>query len=203
MQLLIFIQILNFPIQVLADEQKKLHPDCWKRKRSLSSANQPPTTTHSASHSPTTPYNYNKQSSGGPTTPSAVHSMPVTPTSHMSFLLPPHHPISPFAPTFNALGGGGLTAASAAAGLLGAQTVAMNPSQGYANPYAQSQGLAAASFAAAYSAYSAAAAATAAAHAAGSRSQQSTQGVSKQLSTSRPSGHVRLYGRLPYTQGPW
>ena len=23
----------------MADEQKKLHPDCWKRKRSLSSAN--------------------------------------------------------------------------------------------------------------------------------------------------------------------
>ena len=111
---------------MLADEQKKLHPDCWKRKRSLSSANQPPTTTHSASHSP---IHYNKQSSAGPTTPSAVHSMPGTPTSHMSFLLPPHHLISPFAPTFSALGGGGgLTAASAAAGLLSAQTVAMNPS---------------------------------------------------------------------------
>ena len=25
--------------KVMADEQKKLHPDCWKRKRSLSSAN--------------------------------------------------------------------------------------------------------------------------------------------------------------------
>ena len=36
--------------QIMADEQKKLHPDCWKRKRSVSSAN-----THSSSSSTVAP----------------------------------------------------------------------------------------------------------------------------------------------------
>lgn len=117
----------------MADEQKKLHPDCWKRKRSLSTANQPPTTTQSANHSPI----HHKPATAGasnggshyvypggaghghhsvPGTPTSLHSMPGTPTGHMSFLLPPH-------PSFNI---NVLNAANA--GLLGAQTVAMNPS---------------------------------------------------------------------------
>ena len=36
-------------LQVLADEQKKLYPDCWKRKRSLSSAASNSSQTSSAS----------------------------------------------------------------------------------------------------------------------------------------------------------
>ena len=32
------IYIFSNYLQILADEQKKLHPDCWKRKRSMSSA---------------------------------------------------------------------------------------------------------------------------------------------------------------------
>ena len=32
------VTITMVTVQIMADEQKKLHPDCWKRKRSLSSA---------------------------------------------------------------------------------------------------------------------------------------------------------------------
>ena len=56
---------------MLADEQKKLYPDCWKRKRSLSSATAP-TTSQSAVQSPIHLM---------PPSPSYQHSMPGTPTS--------------------------------------------------------------------------------------------------------------------------
>lgn len=36
----------------MADEQKKLHPDCWKRKRSLSSANSHSSSSASAAPAP-------------------------------------------------------------------------------------------------------------------------------------------------------
>ena len=68
----------------MADEQKKLHPDCWKRKRSMSSAN-----SHGSSNT------------SGPPVQSPVMPMAHTPTrlSHpFSFLtsgaggFPPPHP---------------------------------------------------------------------------------------------------------------
>lgn len=94
--------------KVLADEQKKLHPDCWKRKRSLSTANSgpPPPTTQSASQSPVTP-----------NPPTSLHSMPGTPTSHMSFLLPPH-------PSYHMQ----LSALNAASNILSQTAVPINPS---------------------------------------------------------------------------
>ena len=67
-------------IQVLADEQKKLHPDCWKRKRSLSSANQNNPSTHSTNQSP---IHHVPQSPGGP----MGHNLPQTPTSQASTIL--------------------------------------------------------------------------------------------------------------------
>ena len=71
--------------QVLADEQKKLYPDCWKRKRSLSSANQTTPTTQAASQSPIHQHHSSPASSYN-------HSMPGTPTSlHPSL----YHTFSP------------------------------------------------------------------------------------------------------------
>jgi len=92
--------------KVLADEQKKLHPDCWKRKRSLSSANQNTPSSHSSNQSP---IHHVPQSPGGP----MGHSMPPTPTrlTHpLSFLTNDRfsHPT---------LGSLGLSVTSSAAGL--------------------------------------------------------------------------------------
>lgn len=55
--------------KVLADEQKKLYPDCWKRKRSLSSANQ----TQSAVQNTTQPLTPNSNSLCIPSVPNFVH----------------------------------------------------------------------------------------------------------------------------------
>ena len=67
-------------IQVLADEQKKLHPDCWKRKRSLSSANQNTPSSHSSN-------------------PSTIHHVPPSPSGPLGHSMPPtptrlSHPLS-------------------------------------------------------------------------------------------------------------
>ena len=47
--IIILMELVIICLQVLADEQKKLYPDCWKRKRSLSSAASNSTQTSSAS----------------------------------------------------------------------------------------------------------------------------------------------------------
>lgn len=86
--------------KVLADEQKKLYPDCWKRKRSLSSATAP-TTSQSAVQSPIHLM---------PPSPSYQHSMPGTPTSL--------HPLSYH--TFSPL--------SLPPGMMSSQPVGLNPS---------------------------------------------------------------------------
>jgi len=65
--------------KVMADEQKKLYPDCWKRKRSLTTANQNTNTNNSQSHAPN----------------SVLHHVPPSPT-----LISAHHPsMSPHTPT--------------------------------------------------------------------------------------------------------
>jgi len=78
--------------KILADEQKKLYPDCWKRKRSLSSTNQPQSpaaqTSQSAGQSPSHHHHHHLPTS------SPSYSQPGTPTSHLSFHLP-HHAFSP------------------------------------------------------------------------------------------------------------
>jgi len=99
-------EVFSQKAKVLADEQKKLHPDCWKRKRSLSSANQSVPSSHSANQSP---IHHVPQSPGGP----MGHSMPPTPTrlAHpLSFLTNDRfsHP---------SLGSLGLSVTSSAGGL--------------------------------------------------------------------------------------
>ena len=47
--IIILMELVIICLQVLADEQKKLYPDCWKRKRSLSSAASNSSQTSSAS----------------------------------------------------------------------------------------------------------------------------------------------------------
>ena len=97
--------------KVLADEQKKLHPDCWKRKRSLSTANnsgnannnsntnsQSPQSTAtqglgSIPPAPTTTQSANPSPSHLHKSPTVCHSMPGTPTSVV-----PHSPLIPHSP---------------------------------------------------------------------------------------------------------
>jgi len=88
--------------QVLADEQKKLHPDCWKRKRSMN----PPTPTSSGSHSAgPSPLHH----SAGPSPLHHHHahqqqsSMPGTPTSHFSFFPHHHHAAAAAAAAYSSL----------------------------------------------------------------------------------------------------
>jgi len=99
-------EVFSQKAKVLADEQKKLHPDCWKRKRSLSSANQNNPSNHATNPSP---IHHVPQSPGGP----MGHTLPQTPTrlSHpLSFLTGERfsHPLGSLGITATTGGGLGL-----------------------------------------------------------------------------------------------